>query len=66
VKRLEKLEMATIIKEFNLLYKYLNSNYNGSPIKEGTIKSIIVVPIIVGIIKPIVVGPIIVGTIEAL
>ena len=58
--------MATMIEEFNLLYKYLNSNHNGSPIKEGTIESAIVVPVIVGIIKPIVVGPVIVGTIEAL
>ena len=58
--------MATMIKEFNLLYKHPNSNYNGSPIKEGTIESAIVVPAIVGIIKPVVVGPAIVGTIEAL
>ena len=47
--------MVIIIKEFNLLYKHPNSNYNRSPIKEGTIESIIVVPIIVGIIKPVVV-----------
>ena len=49
-----------------MLYKYPNSNYNRSPIKEGTIEYIIVVPIIVGIIKPIAVGPTIVGTTEAL
>ena len=58
--------MATMIKEFNLLYKHPNSNYNRSPIKEGTIESIIVVPVIVGITKPIAVGPVIVGTTEAL
>jgi hypothetical protein len=28
VKRLEKLKIVVIIKEFNLLYKYLSSGYN--------------------------------------
>ena len=66
MKRLEKLEMVIIIKKFNLLYKYLNSNYNRSPTKKGTTKFVTVVPAIVGIIKPAAVGPAIVGTTEAL
>ena len=58
--------MATMIKEFNLLYKYPNSDHNGSPTKEGTTESATVVPAIVGITKPAVVGPATVGTTEAL
>ena len=65
-KRSEKLEMATMIEEFNLLYEHPNSDHNGSPTTEGTTESATVVPAIVGITKPAAVGPATVGTTEAL